>query len=418
MLLLKLYRLAWKLGYPLIELYLWQRKRQGKEDLYRFDERLGVPSLPRPNSKLVWIHAASVGEAASVLPLINVMLHGNAWIQIMVTTGTVTSAMLMEQRLPKRAFHQYVPIDKPEYVEEFIDYWQPDLAIWVESEFWPNLLFATREWGCPIVLLNGRVSEDSFEKWMKYKSLSKSIMSCFDMVIPQSREDGTKLREMGARKVKYLGNLKYGAPPLPYDQEALADLQKMIGNRMVWLAASTHPGEEEEILKTHIKIKERSYGVLTIIVPRHPNRGSTIRAAMPDWVNTSLRSNNEKILEDTDIYIADSIGELGIFYRLAPIVFIGGSLVNHGGHNPIEAAHLDSAIICGPNMDNFSEIITEFEKAGAVTMARNADELAHTVFELSHNPQKRTAMARLANKHIGMKSDILPHMIEEIESYL
>lgn len=324
----------------------------------------------------------------------------------------------MEQRLPKRAFHQYVPIDKPEYVEEFIDYWQPDLAIWVESEFWPNLLIETKDWGCPIVLLNGRVSDDSFEKWMKYGSLRKKIMNCFDVVIPQSREDGMKLREMGAKKVSYFGNLKYGAPALPFESDALAELQRMIGNRKIWLAASTHPGEEEEILKAHALIKEKLYGVLTIIVPRHPRRGHTIRSAISPHMNTSLRSNNEKILEDTEIYIADTIGELGIFFRLAPIVFIGGSLVEHGGHNPIEAAHLDSAIITGPNMDNFAEILEEFGKAGAISVAHNAEELAHTVFELWHNPQKRTAMARLANKHIKEKSDILADIIEEIEQYL
>ena len=416
--LLNLYRLAWKIGYPFIELFLWRRKKSGKEDLARFDERLGVPSIPRPNSKLVWIHAASVGEAASVLPLIEQMLLGNAWIHVMVTTGTVTSAMLMEQRLPKRAFHQYVPIDKPEYVEEFIDYWQPDLAIWVESEFWPNLLLETKDWGCPIILLNGRVSEESFEKWMKYGSLRKQIMNCFDMVIPQSREDGIKLREMGAKQIRYFGNLKYGAPPLPYDAEKLAELQKMIGSRKIWLAASTHPGEEEQILKAHELIKEKLYGVLTIIVPRHPNRGADLRASIHFDTNTSLRSNNEKILEDTEIYIADSIGELGIFYRLAPIVFIGGSLVDHGGHNPIEAALLDSAILSGPNMQNFSEILEEFGKAGAISVAHNAEELAANVFELWHNPQKRTAMARLAHKHIKEKSDILPNIIEEIEAYL
>lgn len=377
-----------------------------------------MPSLPRPNTKLVWIHAASVGEAASVLPVVEEMLNGNAWLQIMVTTGTVTSAMLMEQRLPHRAFHQYVPIDKQEYVEEFIDYWQPDMAIWVESEFWPNLIHTTREWGCPMVLLNARISEESFEKWSKYKNFFRDILDCFDLILPQSREDANKLKALGARKVRYLGNLKYGANALPYDEAELDRLQKMIGKRMVWVAASTHPGEEEQIIKAHLKIKEKSYGVLTVIVPRHPSRGSQIRANMPDWINTSLRSNNEKILDDTDIYIADTLGELGLFYRLSPIVFVGGSLVPHGGHNPIEPAHFECAIVSGPYMDNFSEIMTEFDKAGAVRIATNSTELAQAVFELWHNPQKRKAMSSLAYKHINKKSEVLQNIVDELEQFI
>lgn len=416
--LLKLYRLAWKLGTPLVNLYMWRRKRQGKEDLERFDERLGVPSLPRPSSKLVWIHAASVGEAVSILPLIEEMLNGNAWIHIMVTTGTVTSAQLMQKRLPKRAFHQYVPIDKKEYVEEFIDYWQPDLAIWVESEFWPNLLFETKNFGCPLVLLNGRISDSSFERWKKHRKFARLILGCFDLILPQSRDDSAKLRELGGKNIKYFGNLKYGAKPLPYDHVKFEELKDMIGNRMVWLAASTHEGEEEEIIAAHMKIKEKNYTVLTIIVPRHPQRGYDIRESIPPGIHSALRSDGEKIFDDTDIYIADTMGELGLFYRLAPIVFIGGSLVPIGGHNPIEPANLESSIICGPHMENFAEIVTEFEAAGAITRAYDSKDLAFKVFELWQNPQKRTAMSRLAMKYVRSKSEILNSVIDEIEALL
>lgn len=415
---LKLYRLAWKLGSPLVDLYLWRRKRQGKEDIDRFDERLGVPSLPRPSSKLVWVHAASVGEAVSVLPLIEEMLNGNAWIHVLVTTGTVTSARMMQERLPKRAFHQYVPVDKLEYVEEFIDYWQPDLAIWVESEFWPNLLFETKRFGCPLVLLNARMSDRSFDKWRKHRHFAKMLISCFDLILPQSREDASKYRELGGKNIKYFGNLKYGAKPLPFDEKKFYELKDMIGNRMVWLAASTHKGEEEEILAAHMKIKEKNYAVLTIIVPRHPQRGHEIRNMIPSNIHTALRSDGEKIFDDTDIYIADTMGELGLFYRLAPIVFIGGSFVPIGGHNPIEPAALENSIICGPYMDNFNEIVTEFEAAGAITFANDSRDLAFKVFELWQNPQKRTAMSRLAAKYVRSKSEILNNIIDEIEALL
>lgn len=415
---LKLYRLAWKLGGPIIDIWLWRRKRSGKEDIDRFEERLGVPSLPRPSSKLVWIHAASVGESVSVLPLIEEMLNGNAWIHIMVTTGTVTSARLMQERLPKRAFHQYVPIDKKEYVEEFIDYWQPDLAIWVESEFWPNLLFETRNFGCPLVLLNGRVSDRSFEKWKKRHKFAKLILGCFDLILPQSREDASKLRALGGRNIKYFGNLKYGAKPLPYDPHRFDEVKQMIGNRMVWLASSTHPGEEEEIVAAHRKIKEKNYTVLTIIVPRHPSRGYDIRSAIPNDINTALRSDGEKIFDDTDIYIADTLGELGLFYRLCPIVFIGGSFVPVGGHNPIEPANLECSIIAGEHMENFAEVTAEFEAAGAITRASDARDLAFKVFELWQNPQKRTAMSRLAMKYVRSKAEVLNNVIDEIEALM
>ena len=416
--LLRLYRLSWKLGGPFINIWLWRRKRRGKEDVERFNERLGVPSLPRPASKLVWVHAASVGEAVSALPLIEEMLAGNAWIHVMVTTGTITSARLMQERLPKRAFHQYVPIDKKEYVEEFIDYWQPDLAIWVESEFWPNLLFETRNFGCPLVLLNGRMSDHSFMKWKKHRNFIKLILGCFDLILPQSRDDAAKLRELGGRNIKYFGNLKYGAKPLPYDEKRFTELKDMIGNRMVWLAASTHEGEEAEILAAHLKIKEKNYTVLTIIVPRHAERGYEIRNNIPTDINTALRSDGEKIFDDTDIYIADTMGELGLFYRLAPIVFIGGTFVPVGGHNPIEAAALECAIIAGPHMENFAEIATEFESAGAITRAMDARDLAFKVFELWQNPQKRTAMSRLAMKLVRSRAEILNNVIDEIEALL
>jgi 3-deoxy-D-manno-octulosonic-acid transferase len=396
---------------------MWNRRRRGKEDALRYDERLGVPSLPRPNSKLVWIHAASVGESASVLPLIEELLSGNAWIHVLVTTGTVTSARLMAERLPRRAFHQYIPIDKKEYVDEFIEYWQPDLAIWVESEFWPNLVISTKESGCPLILLNGRMSDASLERWLKYKSLGRKIINCFDLVLPQSREDERKLRELGARNIKYIGNLKYGANPLPYDQQDFNSLQKMVGNRMLWVAASTHEGEEEKIIAAHKKIKEKNYTVLTIIVPRHPWRGNEVCLLAED-LKVAQRSKDEPILDKTDIYIADSMGELGIFYRLAPVVFVGGSFADRGGHNPIEPAHLDAAILCGPNMQNFAEIVEEFEKAGAIQIVEDENELAFRVFELWQNPQKRTAMARLSAKLVRSRQEVLHNLIDEIEKFI
>ena len=243
----------------------------------------------------------------------------------------------------------------------------------------------------------------------------KQLLGCFDLILPQSRDDAAKLRELGGKNIRYFGNLKYGAKPLPFDEKKFDEVKHMVGNRMVWLAASTHPGEEEEILKAHLRIKEKNYTVLTVIVPRHPSRGYEIRDALSGRVNTALRSDGEKIFDDTDIYIADTIGELGLFYRLCPIVFIGGSLVPIGGHNPIEPAYLETSIICGPHMENFAEIVAEFEHAGAITFAYDDKDLAFKVFELWQNPQKRAAMSRLALKYVRSKAEILNNVIDEIE---
>lgn len=415
---LQIYQILTSITGPLIDLYLIKRKNMGKEDPKRFQERLGHAALPRPNGALTWIHAASVGEALSVLPLIKKMSEVHSSMHFLLTTGTTTSAKLVESRLPDRAFHQYVPVDRISCVRRFLRHWRPDLALWVESEFWPNLVTETARF-CPIILINGRVSDDSYQKWQRYKSFSQQVLSRFSLALPQSRHDAERIEKLGARNVKYLGNLKYDAPALPSDSQKMGELVSMIGQRVAWLAASTHEGEEKEIAKVHLELKETHTELLTIIAPRHPKRSEEILAELTAMnLNCAVRSKNDPITAETDIYIADTLGELGIFYRLVPIVFIGGSLAERGGQNPLEAARLNCTIIYGPNMDNFLEIKREFDEKNAAVSIKDTEGLKHAVEELIMDNDKQELLAQAAQQLVQEKSGIMDAYIEEINPYI
>lgn len=414
---LKLYRFFSVAALPFIYLWLLRRRFIGKEDKARFGERLGMASLLRRDGQLVWIHAASVGEAVSVLPLIQKILDKFQSINILVTTGTVTSAKLLESRLPNRSFHQYVPIDSLIVVKKFLKHWKPDIAIFVESELWPNLIIETHKTGCRILQVNARISQESCDKWGKYGGMINAVLSCFGISLAQSEEDAQRLKTLGAPNVKYIGNLKFDAPPLPADPKETGKLMGMIGFRPVWLAASTHPGEEQIVSETHKKLKEKHEELLTIIIPRHPERGGEI-AKIISPMKSALRSEWQSIEDDTDFYIADTIGELGIFYRLVGIVFMGGSLVPHGGQNPLEAARLECALLTGSHTENFKKIYGELAEKKAVINIGNAAELASKIDELisDNNLQKEYATNALA--FIESKSGVVDSYLKEIENFI
>jgi len=416
--LLKIYKFLTFIGSPLIDLYLLKRKKTGKEDARRFPERLGYAAFPRPKGTLVWVHAASVGEALSVLPIIKKLSARHEEVNFLLTTGTTTSAKLIESRLPDKAFHQYVPVDMPLAVRRFLKHWKPDLALWVESELWPNLVTQTGK-KCPMILVNGRISDNSYRKWQRYRSLGQQILSRFTLTLPQSNIDAERFEDLGARNVKYLGNIKFDAPALPSDSQKMGELISQVGERPVWLAASTHEGEEKMIANIHKELKEENPELLTIIAPRHPKRVSDIIKDIKEFeLNVAIRSKEENIEEETDIYIADTLGELGVFYRLVPIVFIGGSLVDKGGQNPLEAARLDCTIIYGPYMDNFKEIKSEIEDAHAAVCVNNKNNLQETVLELIKDHERQENLAKAAHKLVDDKSGVLDSFVEEIIPYL
>lgn len=416
---LALYRILTFLLAPVIYLYLLKRRKLGKEDPQRLRERMGYGAFPRPEGTLVWMHAASVGESTSVMPLVQRLCERYPSINFLITTGTVTSAKLLQTRLPERAYHHFIPADTPLAVKRFVRHWKPNLALWVESELWPNLVLETHAKGCPMVLLNARLSDKSFALWQQYRFMIRKLLSCFSLVLAQSEEDARRYRHLGASDVKYLGNLKFDAPALPDHVQQREVLQSAIAERPVWLAASTHPGEETMIADAHKSLCDNHPGLLTILVPRHPERGAAIAEELRGkGFRIALRSRGELPNKDTDLYIADTLGELGIFYRVATIVFVGGSLVPHGGQNPLEPARLGCAVMCGPYMDNFTDICQELESEGGILRVENNLQLGRELDALLKDKTKQEALASAARKMVEGKQGIVDVTVEELSRFL
>jgi len=414
-----LYRFITKAASPLIDLYLKRRRKKGREDSERFRERFGFASLPRPQGKLAWFHAASIGEATSILPLIGMMLKNYPQMHILVTTGTVTSARLLAERLPGQAFHQYIPIDRPDAVRRFLQHWHPEIALWVESELWPNLIHESAQHGCPMILLNARISDNSFRIWKYFRAFAGKLLGTFSLCLAQSARDAERLTKLGARNVKFLGNLKYDSAELVADPKEYAQLTSAIGSRDRWIAASTHPGEEELVKDVHMRLKRQYPGLLTIIVPRHPARGAEIAEQLKSLgIGIALRSRSDSITANTGIYIADTIGELGIFYRLSSIVFMGGSLVRHGGQNPLEPARLDAAVITGPHTSNFADIYRQMAASGAITVVDNSKELAVVLARLLGHYSICEELAHKAREFTEERSGVAETYLQEIKGYL
>jgi len=417
---LRLYRAATILAGPLVRLFLLGRLARGKEERARLGERFGKASRPRPEGPLVWVHAASIGEAVSMLALIDAIIAERADISILVSTGTVTSARLLASRLPaERAFHHYVPVDRPAYVRRFLDHWRPDLALWVESELWPNLILDTAAREVPLLLINARMSQQSFEGWRRWPRLVTPVIGAFDLCLAQDVVQAERLRQLGARRALCVGNLKSAAGPLPASEAELAKLAAHVAGRPLWLAASTHEGEEEAAAEAHRALRRRWPDLLTLIVPRHPARAGAVAQMLRGMgLAVARRSLAEPIGAETDIYLGDTLGELGLFYRLAGVAFIGGSLVPMGGHNPLEAALLDCAVLHGPDMSNCAAVARDLATAGAALPVRDAEELAAQVAALLADPAER---ARRAAAGLDVAADnraVLQAVLERIAPWL
>ncbi len=412
---LALYRWLTSLGGPVLAGYLRWRLLRGKEDPVRFNERLGQPGRPRPFGPLVWLHAASVGESLSVLPLINAMLAERPALSVLMTTGSVSSARLMAERLPDRACHQYIPVDRVSFLERFLNHWRPGLVLWAESEFWPNTILEIRRRAIPLVLVNGRMSSRSFRRWQKWPREIGLVLAAFDLCLAQSTQDGHRLSTLGAPRVACAGNLKFAAPPLPADPEILARLQDSLTGRLVWLAASTHAGEEAAVGRIHRRLVRLYPGLLTLIVPRHPFRGASIAAELAAaGLQVARRCAGETVQAGTDIYLADTLGELGLFFRLAPVVFMGKSLVPHGGQNPLEPACLGCTVLFGPHMDNFMDITTRMVAAGAARIVADEEGLATVVAALLADAATRLAMGTAARAFATAEVQTLPRLLARL----
>ncbi|HML09767.1 MAG TPA: 3-deoxy-D-manno-octulosonic acid transferase [Stellaceae bacterium] len=415
MILPALYRGLTTAATPLVIAYLNVRRRRGKEDDTRFAERLGRPGSTRPDAPLVWMHAASIGEATSVLALIERMLDERAGLEILLTTGTVAAARLLEPRLPRGARHQFVPADLPGAVARFLDYWHPDLALWVESELWPNLVLMTRERRIPMLLLNGRLSARSHANWSRWGGLARPMLRSFALCLAQDEAQGERFRELGAPKVASVGDLKSAAKTLPANTGAQASLRAAIGDRPCWLAASTHEGEEDIAMAVHDHLVAAHPRLITIVAPRHPVRGDEIAAlAAARGLRVARRSKGEPIAADTAIYLADTFGELGVFYRLAGIAFVGGSLIDKGGHNPFEAARLDCAVLLGPHTANCSAMADALTSTGAAETVADANALSAAVARLLDDAALRDlrakGAARVAADGLGTLDAVLDRL--------
>jgi 3-deoxy-D-manno-octulosonic-acid transferase len=414
---LRAYRLAVSALMPAAGPLLTWRLSRGKEDGARLGERRGVPGAARPAGSLVWLHGASVGEALSLLPLVERLTQNGR--KVLITTGTVTSASLLATRLPAGALHQFVPLDVRRFVRRFLEHWRPDALLLAESELWPNLILEASEAQIPIILVNARMSERSFGRWRRAPDFIGALLARIDLCLAQSQGDGDRLTRLGAPRVAVAGNLKYDAPAPPVDRQELAELAGLTSGRQIWIAASTHEGEELIAGEAHRLVARTFPDVLTLIAPRHPARGPAIAAQLASLgLACALRSRGQLPGAKTAVFICDTIGELGLFYRLAGVVLVGKSFVGNGGQNPIEPAKLASAILHGPQVANFADVYALLDAAKGATLVHDAQELALILGALFADGPRLRALARAAAQVVENQSGAIERMLGALEPYL
>lgn len=401
---------------PMLRLNLYRRAARGREVSARLGERRGLDPALRPPGRLLWIHAASVGETISVLPVLEA-LRGRT--TVLLTTGTATSQALLDQRIPERdmagyVLHRFAPLDVPSWVSRFLTHWRPDAACFVESELWPNQLAACRRRRIPLILLNARMSDRSFTRWRRAPWFARHLLSGFARVQARSEQDAERLRLLGARGLDSPGDLKFAAPPLPVDQAELERLAALLAHRPVWLAASTHPGEDELVAAAHRQIAATHPGLVTIIAPRHPDRGPALAAEL-----CAPRRAAGEPPPPEGIWIADTMGELGLWYRIAPIAFVGRSLVMPGGgQNPLEPARLGCAIAVGPYTANFSDHVALLRKAGGLVEVADAAALARFVCLMLDEPARCARQGATAAASVRRHADLAEQTAETLLSML
>jgi 3-deoxy-D-manno-octulosonic-acid transferase len=411
------YRFAGATAYPLIGGYVAWRASQGKEENGRRKERYGRASRPRPAGPVIWVHAASVGETLAIIPMIdNILRQG---ISVVLTTGTVTSARLTEERLGDRIIHQYVPLDLKPAVSRFLDHWRPDLAVFAESEIWPATILELGVRRIPQVLVNGRLSDRSFKSWKKRSNVAEALFENLAHVVAQSDIDAERFLALGARPVTVSGNLKVDTAPPPADEKALAVLKRQIGGRKTWAAVSTHDGEEAVAAEVHTMLRGRHAGLLTIIVPRHPDRAPALLAEFKALgLKVARRSKGDKIATDTDILLGDTIGEMGLYLRLTEIAFVGRSLTSEGGQNPLEPAMLDTAVLAGRNVQNFREAYQKLIDSGGAKIVRDRDMLAGAVNYLLNNEVARHEMMAAGAATVDEMRGALSRTMRALEPFI
>ena len=416
---LVLYRFLTGVLGPAVGPFLSMRRRKGKEDPARVGERRGLYTVSRPQGLLFWFHAASVGETNSAFPLIEKVLAAVPQARVLLTTGTVTSASLVEKRAIPGVMHQYCPVDTRRHVRRFLEHWRPDASVWIESELWPNLVAETHARGVPMALVNARLSRRSQARWARVPGFFRRMMSHFRLVLCQSGGDVQAFHTLGVDHAQTVGNLKYSAAPLAVDPATLTEMEQGVAGRRCWVAASTHPGEEAMVGRAHGLLKKVFPDLLAIVVPRHPHRGAEVADLFDSQgLNVARRTVQALPPADCDVYVADTLGELGLFFSLAPIAYVGGGMGTHGGHNPIEPALFHSAILYGPDRGNFREVAGGLEAEDAALVVETETDLAARVEELLTNPEAAAAMADRAAAVAAANRRIVDDVFERLKPCL
>jgi 3-deoxy-D-manno-octulosonic-acid transferase len=412
---LALYGAATRLLEPLAPRLLAARARAGKEQPSRLPERLGRAARPRPAGRLVWLHAVSVGESLSLLPLVEA-LRARPGLNLLVTSGTVTSAEILGRRLPAGVIHQFAPVDAPAAVARFLDHWRPDAGLFVESELWPNLILAARARGVRLGLVSARITEASAEGWARAPASARALLGAFDLVLPQDEATAARLARLGGRPGPRL-NLKLAGEAPPFDPAALAELRAQAAGRPVVLAASTHPGEEPLVAEA-LRAAGAGRDALLVVAPRHPERGASVaqELARLGFV-AARRSQGEPLGPAVTAYVADTLGEMGLFLRLAEAVVMGGSFVEGiGGHNPLEAARVGAAIVTGPHVANAAAIYAEMLQEAAVLQAPDAAALARCLRKLLGEPDAVRRLGGAARSYAERQARALAGALPLIEA--
>ena len=413
------YKLLTYLFYLFSPIYLILRKLRKKEHSVRYKEKLSLIRIPRDKGFLIWFHVASVGEAMSILPLIENLEQEQKIKKILITTITLSSAEVLQKRLArnKKIIHQFLPFDIPKFVNKFLNHWSPNLSIFVDSEIWPNLIFQIKKRNIPLLLVNGRITKKTFNRWNLLKNFSKKIFEKFDLCLVANTESENFLKILGAQNIKNYGNLKFANTKINSKNSLDSALINKIVDRKIWCAASTHPTEEIFCAKVHVKVKKTYNNILTIIIPRHVNRVKKIK---DDLSNLNLKivsySNISQMNIDTDILLIDAYGEASKFFNVSKCVFLGGSLIKHGGQNPIEPSRLGCKIFHGPNVNNFTEIYEYLKSLGIANKIHSLEELNQSlVEELKSNKADND---QIIEKIENYGQNILNNVIKELKKYI
>jgi 3-deoxy-D-manno-octulosonic-acid transferase len=410
------YRWAGVAAYPAVSAMVALRAARGKEERARKSERYGYASAPRPEGPLVWVHAASVGETNAVVPLIKEISRRG--ITVLLTTGTVTSATIARSRLEHEVIHQYVPLDLKPVIDRFLEYWQPDLALFAESEIWPVTIIELGRRHIPQILVNARISDRSFRRWSSAPWLASALFENLSLVIAQSDADAQHFQELGALPVLVSGNLKADSDMAPAEPVTLARLRNQVGNRSTWAAISTFDGEEKAAAQVHKALKSR-LDLVSIIVPRHPERADDIEQMLvAEGLNVARRSRNDAIVADTDIYLGDTIGEMSLYLQLTEIAFVGRSLTASGGQNPLEPAMMGCAVLSGGQVGNFRESYQTLARNGSARMVRDTEMLAKAVYYLITNEPARHAMIDAGLETVHQMRGALQATLRGLEPYV